>query len=136
MNLPKEQKTKIKKIAKKYKLKLVIAFGSFVTGNMHSESDIDIAVMPKNELNYKKFFSLVSELGKVFTDRKIDMSLLNRANPLLLYKICSNPILLYGNARDFSNLRIYSFKNYIDYQPYFRMEKKFVRNFINKYALR
>ncbi len=131
MKITKCQKNKIRKIAKKYGIKLMVAFGSFVTGILHDKSDIDIAVLPRNKFNYKKFFSLAAELSEVFTDREIDMSLINHANPLLLYKICSNPVLLYGNNRILNNLKIYSFNRYVDYHPYFLIEKKFVKNFIN-----
>jgi len=136
MNLSKEQKNKIKKIAEKYGMKLIVAFGSAVSGKIHSDSDIDIAVLPKKDINTRNFFSLISDLSAVFPEQKVDLSLINRANALLLYKICYSPVLLYGRISDLNNLRIYSFKNYIDYQPFFKIEENYVKNFIQKYVNR
>ncbi|MFH0948262.1 MAG: nucleotidyltransferase domain-containing protein [Elusimicrobiota bacterium] len=136
MNLSKNQKNKLIKIAKKYGLKLIVAFGSAVSGKIHSDSDVDIAVLPKKDIRTHSFFSLISDLNAVFPEQEVDLSLINRANPLLLHKICFNPFLLYGKISDLNNLRIYSFKNYIDYQPFFKIEENYVNKFIQKYANR
>jgi len=135
MNLTKKQKTKIKRIAGKHNLKLIIAFGSSVTGKTHKESDIDIAVLPKeNGFDNQMYLDLNDKFTGLFNGRKIDLSFINRADPLLLSKICGDSVLLYGNLRAYRDLKLYSFKRYADYMPYFGMEEKYVNKFVREFA--
>lgn len=126
-----KQKQAIKKLAKEFKLKLIIAFGSQVSGRLHSNSDMDIAVLPiHNGFSFKLYTDLLRDFSRIFSDKEIDLSFINRADPLFLSNICKNPFLLYGKKRNLDELRIYSFKRYIDYQPYFKVESNFVDKFI------
>lgn len=123
--------SKIEKISKKYGLSLVLAFGSQVSGKTHRNSDLDIAVMLKKDIdNYRIYSSILFGISEIFPEKKIDLVIINHANPLLLKKILEKTILLYGSKKDLLLLKIYSFKKYCDYQKYFDLEKKFVHNFI------
>lgn len=51
----------ILEIAEKYPVRLVI-FGSSLTINCHSESDIDLAVATKNKSVFKEFLSAVKDV--------------------------------------------------------------------------
>ncbi|RLD16090.1 MAG: nucleotidyltransferase domain-containing protein [Caldiserica bacterium] len=135
MDLTKEVLKKIKKIGKKYKLKLVILFGSILEGKIHSRSDIDIAMDTYENVDFKKYLKILSEFQATFSKRKVDICYIKRADPLILWKI-SQGKLLYGKRRDFCEFKIYAYKNYIDYFPYFEIEKKQVLNFIRRYAYR
>jgi len=126
----KNEKREIRKIAEKYNLSLILLFGSQVNGKKHVNSDLDLAVLPKKNLNFKKYFGLISDLSKIFQGEKIDLVSINKADPLLLKKILENYKLLCGSRRNLCELKIYSFKKYCDYKKYFDLEEKFVHKFL------
>ena len=126
----------ISKIGKKYKLKLMIIFGSAAEGKTHKTSDIDVAVASDKNIAYKTFFGICSDLNNIFPDKEVDLCDLKKVSPLLLKKISDNGILVYGKKRDFYNFKIGAFKSYVDYLPYFRIEEKSVTKFISDYARR
>ncbi len=132
-----QQKTRLKNLAQKYNLKLLILFGSQVEGKTHLHSDYDIAALGRkpNELRnaIPDFANECAEALEISSD-KIDISLIDRANPLLLHEISENAVLLYGTQYDFDNFNAYCFKQYIDYQPYFKMEENAVNDFIKQHA--
>lgn len=133
MKINKEQKFKIAKIAKKFRLKLIIIFGSFANGKNRQDSDLDIAVLSSKEIFFKEQIGLINELSRIF-NKDVDLSVLNRANPLLLFQASKNSILVYGSRRDFFNFKLYAFNAYNDYAPYFEMEKNLNKKIINAYA--
>lgn len=124
---------KIKKIAKKYSLSLVLIFGSKITKKTHENSDLDIAVLSKENLDLKKYSEVLFDLAEIFPHQEIDLVFINRADPLLLKKILENYKVLYGSKTDLNNLKIYSFKKYCDYKKYFDLEEKFVHKFVSEF---
>ena len=124
---------KTAKIAKKFQLKLAIIFGSFANGKNRTDSDLDIAVMGLKGVAFDQQISLVNELSKVFK-QDVDLSVLNQANPLLLFQTSKNSILLYGAREDFLKFKLYAFNAYNDYAPYFAMEKNLNKKIISAYA--
>ena len=129
MSKKKNQK-EIEKIARRYNLSLILAFGSQITGKIHPDSDLDIAVLGKKILNQENYSALLFDLIKIFPEKEIDLVIINHADPLLLKKILENCRLLYGSKRGLANLKMYSFSRYCDYQKYFNLEEKFVHQFI------
>ena len=127
------QKLKIAKIAKKFQLKIIIIFGSFANGKFRKDSDLDIAVLGFKEVSFNEQIKLTNELSLIF-NKNIDLSVLNRANPLLLFQVSQNPVLLYGSRPDFLKFKLYAFKAYNDYAPYFEMEKNLNKKIISAYA--
>ena len=127
------QKSKIAKLAKKFQLKLVIIFGSFANGKNRQDSDLDIAVLGSKEVFFDEQIRLTNELALIF-NKNIDLSVLNKANPLLLFQASKNPILLYGQRQDFLKFKLYAFNRYNDYAPYFAMEKNLNKKIISAYA--
>ncbi|RLC38237.1 hypothetical protein DRH27_02780 [Candidatus Falkowbacteria bacterium] len=135
MKITSEIKKKLSQIAKKYNLKLIILFGSFASGKTHKESDLDIAIQYKREPGSSAFndeLALIGEFTKIFNGKKVDLCLINRANPLLLKQINQNCVLLYGDLSDFYNFKIYAFNRYNDYKIYFKMESDFVKKQVKK----
>jgi len=124
------RKRGLKKIAKKYKLSLILIFGSVATKKIHPNSDLDIGVMAKEDFNYQKYSSLLFDLSKIFSGKEIDLVFLNRADPFLFKKILENCKVLYGSKRELNLLKMYSFKQYCDYKKYFDLEEKFVHQFL------
>jgi predicted nucleotidyltransferase len=135
MKITPQIKQAIGKLAKKHKLTLVIVFGSQVSGKVHERSDMDIAVRTENDDVTIGFYSeLLEDFSRIFDKNKIDLVFIHRADPLLLHHICQNALLLYGKEKDFHKLKMYSFKRYIDYRPFFLLESRFVDKFISGLA--
>lgn len=132
-----QQKSNIKNLAEKYNLKLLILFGSHAKGAIHKKSDYDIAVLGRkpNELRSEvaEFAHECAEALQIGSD-KVDITLLDRANPLLLHEVSKNGVLLYGTQYDFDNFNAYCYKQYIDYKPFFELEEETVNEFIKQYA--
>lgn len=136
MELTKQQKNALSRVAKKYQLQLVLLFGSLATGKARKESDADIAVLAKGEKiinSFSAFLKLIEELSGIFK-READLSLLNTANPLLLHKVNQQARLLFGSRKDFMKFRLHAFHRYNDYLPYFEMEAKVNKNILQKYV--
>ncbi|MFA6526316.1 MAG: nucleotidyltransferase domain-containing protein [Candidatus Buchananbacteria bacterium] len=133
MIITKEQKFKIAKIAQNFHIKLVIIFGSFASGKQRPGSDLDIAVLGLEDISFKDQISLTNEFSSIF-QYDVDLSVLNRANPLLLFEASKNPILLYGGREEFLKFKLYAFNAYHDYAPYFAMENALNKKIISAYA--
>ena len=133
MEISNLQKLKIAKIAKKFHLKLIVVFGSFASGKNRVDSDLDIAILGIKEISFSEQINLINEFSRVF-NKNIDLSILNNVNPLLLFEVSKNSILLYGSREDFVKFKLYAFKVYNDYTPYFEMEKNLNKKIINAYA--
>ncbi len=55
---------KIKEILlKKIECKAIVLFGSYARGTQNAESDIDIAIKPKNKIDKKTLYNLSNELS-------------------------------------------------------------------------
>ena len=133
MKLSKAQKMRLQTIGRKYKLKLVLLFGSAATGKMHACSDIDIAVQTEDpSKGFGIYLDLLHEFEAVFPEKKIDLSFTGRADPLFLAMMCKQPRCLYGKKLDLAKLKLLSYKKYIDYQPYLAIESKFVDRFVKE----
>jgi predicted nucleotidyltransferase len=88
----------LESIAKRYGLRLIVLFGSQVTGRTHVESDVDVAVLARRPLTVAQRSQLWMELSDAF-QTEIDLTMLNRGEPLLLYRVASSGRLLYESER-------------------------------------
>jgi predicted nucleotidyltransferase len=128
---------KIRSVARKFKLRLIVVFGSAVKNRFHQKSDLDIAVYLENpDISFKEFSALIEELQNIFPEREVDVSILNHADPLFLKKILESCELVYGNPQELAKLKIYAFKRYLDHKRFFEMERKYVEKFIKSNLLR
>lgn len=82
-------------LAEKYNLKLILLFGSSVTGEIHSESDIDIAVYGDEILSEADKINLICYIGGLFHTSLVDLVDLKTAPPLLRKEIFANYRALY-----------------------------------------
>jgi predicted nucleotidyltransferase len=109
---------RLKSIAKRYGLRLVILFGSQVTGRTHPDSDVDVAVWLAAPLNPAQRTRLWADLSTLF-QADIDLTVLNRAEPLLLNEVATRGRLLYESKRgEWSSFKGYAFRYYQDAQKY------------------
>ena len=110
-----EKNKKIQEIAQNYFIELLLIFGSRVEGQIHKESDYDVAYLSKKNLNLEEEAKLIIELFSIFSDENIDLVNLRNAPALLLYKIADKCQVLYElYPLKFYSLRAYAFKRYIE----------------------
>lgn len=110
---------KLKKEAPEMGIKMIILFGSQVSGKIKKESDYDVAVLTAPEKNISKgldnyndilfFLSAALEIP----DHKLDLTDLNKENPFLRFEIFSQSRLIFGNESEYSRLAALAMREYI-----------------------
>lgn len=122
MNIDKSQ---FNQLAKKYDLKLLLAFGSQVGGDINKDSDFDIAYISNKKID--NLVDLNCDLIDIVNNDKVDMVDLRNANPLLKYEISNKSELLYGNELDYLEFKASAFKEYVDGKPLFELQNLLIK---------
>lgn len=73
------------------------------------------------------------ELQGIFLGRKVDLALINTADPLFLKKILESCQLLYGAEGNLHKLKMYAFKRYIDHKRYLKLEEEYIRRQLTRF---
>lgn len=114
-------------IARAHGVVLLLQFGSSVTGKLHSRSDVDLGVLlDRPRITFDELGELISDLGRLFPGREVDVAVLDHADPLFLKKVMETCRLLHGDPRRLQRLKIYAFKRYQDHRRYLELERAFV----------
>jgi predicted nucleotidyltransferase len=122
-------------IAHKHRARLILRFGSTVSGKTHARSDIDIAVLlDRPDLSLRDRAELLHDLQSLFTDGDVDLVILNRADPLLLKQVGHRCVRLYGSEREFQRFRLLAFKRYQDHGRYLEMERRYVERMFQEFS--
>jgi predicted nucleotidyltransferase len=117
----------IARIARRHSLRLLLQFGSSVTGRMHARSDVDLAaLLDRPPASLREYSDLLHDVGSQFPGQEVDLAVVNHADPLFLKKIMESCRLLYGDPRHLQRLKIYAFKRYQDHKRYLALERRFV----------
>ena len=118
MNISEKQKEKIREIAEKYELRLILLFGSQSSGRTHKESDFDIAFLPTKNLSFDQENHLNYEFTNIFQNDRVDTVDMRKAPPLLLFAIFKKCLILFEEDNlIFSTYKSYAFKKYIEIKP-------------------
>ena len=123
----KNLKPKIDNLAKKYNLSLVILYGSHARGQVHKESDIDIAVLGARPIPFEKLIDLNNEFAEIFKVKEIDVKSLHNTNFLFRYQVMYKGILLYGKSYNYNSFKSYAFRDYYDSQDLLRLKEVFIK---------
>lgn len=124
------ESTDLEAIARRHGARLLLQFGSTVTGREHAKSDVDVAVLFDGEPSFARLDALLAELEPAFPGRAVDLGVLNRADPFFLKKVLESARLLAGSPRALAELRIRAFRRYQDHQRYLAMEEEHVDRFL------
>jgi predicted nucleotidyltransferase len=117
----------LKELAQRFGIRVILQFGSTVTGTMHGGSDVDLAVQLETPaVSLETILEMQEALQSLFPGREVDLAILNRADPLFRKKIMEGCRILLGTSQDFARLRLYSFKTYQDFRPYLELERQSV----------
>ena len=117
-------------MARRHGARLLVQFGSTVSGQTHAASDVDVAVFFEGDPTYTRLGGLLADLEPIFPGRVVDLGLLNRADPLFLKKVLENARLLAGSPRDLAQLRLYAFRRYQDHRRFLRLEDRHLDRFL------
>lgn len=111
-------RTALAPLARRDNLRLIVLFGSQVSGRTHPASDVDVAVLMERTLSQAQRTRLWADLSALF-QADIDLTLLNRAEPLLLNQVATRGRLLYESKRGaWQDFKGYAFRYYQDAQKY------------------
>lgn len=121
IEISKQKQEIFKNLAQKYSLELLLLFGSRITGQIHKESDYDIAYLSRRRLDLDEEGQLILGLLPIIEERDerlINLINIKKATPLLLYAMTSRCQVLYeSEPTKFATLRAYAFKKYIEMKP-------------------
>lgn len=117
----------LRELAQRFRIRLILQFGSTVTGSTHDRSDLDLAVkLDSADVSLQTVLEMQEALQMQFPGREVDLAILNRADPLFLRKIVESCRVLFGTPQDLVRLRLYAFKTYQDFRPYLELERRHV----------
>ena len=88
---------KIEKIAKKYDLKLLLLFGSQVSGKTHLFSDYDFGFLAEREVSPAEQGQMYPELAQLVKTKedKTDVANLNNISPFMKYRVLKRNKILF-----------------------------------------
>ena len=105
--------------------RLILQFGSTVSGQTHLRSDVDLAVLlEQGDLSFSEYGELLHQLQAHFPGRDVDIAILNRADPLLMQQIADGCRRLYGSDAEFQRFKLLAFKRYVDHRRYLDLEDR------------
>jgi len=106
----------VREASQPLEVKLVIRFGSTVTGRARADSDVDLAVLASRELSLADRERCVVDLARRhgIPEDKIDLVDLRTAPPLLQHEVAEHGVLLEGDPDDFVHFRVSAWKVFQD----------------------
>ena len=119
-------------LAEEYNLKFIILYGSYATGKEHKDSDLDVAVICGQELKFDRYLSVCGKMQDALAlppEVDLDFKTLSKVDPLFRYEVTRDGKLLYGDAADYKNYKVFSLNAYHDTRPLFNLERKLVHKF-------
>lgn len=112
-----EIKPEIKKLVEKHQLLAVALFGSQATGVLHQKSDVDIAILGKDQISFDEKIKISSELSQILKRDDVEVVDIdpNSASPTLLYAVVRDGKLLYERETgDFLRWKLYAIKMWME----------------------
>jgi len=98
---------------------VVYLFGSFLVGDVHQESDLDIAVLFKNKSDLQEQIKLQNDLTRL-CGYEVDLAILNGASPIFIRQVIDKGKEVYCGDNKSKNLFIIRVLNEYDDLKYFR----------------
>ncbi len=124
----------LRPIAKRYGLRLIVLFGSQVTGRLHPESDVDVAVWTGKPLTFRRRLNLWLKLSQAF-EADVDLAVLNHAEPLLMFQVAARGRALYEEERwAWDDFHGYACRSYWDTEKFRDDLKPYIHRQIEKLA--
>jgi len=128
---------KLKEVCQRFDLSLVVLFGSHAKGSSHPRSDVDLGVMPvKRDYDARYILELLAAFRDVLGSHKIDLTMLDRADPLLYFNVASQGVLLYESGEgEFVKFKVRATQRNNDAKKYYEMDRLYVEKFLRGEAM-
>lgn len=117
-------------IARRHGVALLLQHGSTVSGPTHAGSDLDIAALFDRTPGLRERAALDADLAAAFPGQRVDLAVLDHADPLFLDRVMRKARLLAGSERRFAELRLYAFHRYQDFRRFLPLEGRHVDRFV------
>ena len=128
-----EIKPEIEKLAKKYRLSMIVLFGSQVSGKTHPQSDFDFAFLSEKKMSLIGIARMQSIFTQKLKLKNLEMVDLKTAPPLLLKKVATESILLYEKEPSlFADFKIYALKYFMEAKKLLDLRKLSLDRFLQK----
>jgi predicted nucleotidyltransferase len=100
---------------------LVFIFGSFMSGRLTSQSDIDIAVLFDKKPDFHEILKLTGLISEEI-NREVDIVVLNESSPIIRMQVLkTGELILKKDNRSYENFFVKTVKDYEDLK-YIRAE--------------
>ncbi len=128
-----EIKPEVRKLAHKYRLSLVVLFGSQVSGRTHPKSDVDFAFLSEKRMNLIEIAKMHMAFSQKLKLKNLELVDLKTAQPLLLKQVAKQSVLLYEKEPlVFANFKIYALKCFMKAKKLFDLRKSSLNRFLQK----
>lgn len=119
-------RSQLEQLCRLHPVEIVYLFGSQVTGHIHEESDVDVAVLLNEELSADERFAerleLVGQISRILGTDRVDILILNEAPPLLAYEVTRNGVLIFCAHDDVhGEFLVRTLRRYEDTEPLRRL---------------
>lgn len=123
-------KKDLRRFAKRYRISLVVLFGSSVRDRIKGTSNFDLAVWIKA----KKIdeIELFNALAKFYQGKRIDLIVLNWSDPLTQYQVAYSGVPLYeDNKGAFNRFQVYAMKRNDDGKKFYNLDRGYIDRYVN-----
>lgn len=97
-------------------VRLAVLFGSAAVGNLRASSDLDVAVLFRDEVSLAEELDLQLALERA-TQRAVDLVRLDDAATLVRWQVALHGIPLIADPHEWSRFRARSASEYADFRP-------------------
>jgi predicted nucleotidyltransferase len=105
-------------------IQAVYLFGSTLSGKTHAESDLDLAVVPRDKAIRARKLDLLADLVRAGFEN-VDLVFLDTTDIVLKFEAVKHNRLLYQSP-DFDRGEFYSLivRQYLDFLPYLKVQRE------------
>mgnify|MGYP003427455276 CR=1 FL=1 len=123
----------LQEIAKKYRLSLLILFGSAAKQQQHALGDIDLAFYRHSFMSHEEEQELWIDVMAALKREDIDLvNIYNNKSVLLRYQIFIHGQLIYEeNPGLFSTMRWQAYIDFEDFKPFYKQKSELIDNRLN-----
>ncbi len=114
MRIPSAQE--LEPIARQHDLRLIVLFGSQLSGRAHPDSDVDVAILPAHRLSLHERGEIWAALCDLF-EAEVDLGMLDHAQPLFMYHVAEGQMLYESEPCVWANFKLYARRQFWDTAP-------------------
>jgi len=139
MDITTEQRGKIGEMGNKYNLRFVILHGSYAKNTVHQGSDLDIAILGKEPVDFDAQLKIFGEFEELFgnsKERELDLKTLHGVDSLFRYEVTRDGDLLFGDQTAYEEFKAYAYRDYMDSRDFRELEFSLLKKSINSLTRR